>query len=239
MMRSIISLPIYLFALSVFIVVGILFIISSFILPIQLRYKSSRALCWAVFTSLGIRIKIIGSPPPPGHHIYMCNHSSFVDMFLFAYLMRGPCTALIAKENYSYPILGSMLKRFKGISIERGDRESAIKSIHQAEQMLSIGYDVVILPEGTRTTTGNLRRFKKGGFHMALNTKAPIVPVGCTGAFEFKPKNRWSLSPRTITLKYGTPTDPSTYDSLGDDGLRQQLEQKIKELTNRKFEDEV
>jgi 1-acyl-sn-glycerol-3-phosphate acyltransferase len=169
----------------------------------------------------------------------MCNHSSFVDMFLFAYLMRGPCTAVIAKENYNYPILGYMLKRFKGISIERNNKESAIKSINQAEQMLSMGYDVVILPEGTRTTTGNLRRFKKGGFHMAFNTKAPIVPVGCTGAFEFKPKDRWSLSPRTITLKYGTPTDPSTYDSLGVDGLQQQLEHKIKALTNRKFEDEV
>ena len=74
---------------------------------------------------------------------------------------------------------------------------------------------------------------------MAYNTNAPIVPVGCIGAFEFKPKNRWSLSPRTITIKYGTPTNPSTYESLGVGGLLKQLEQQIKELTNRKFEDEV
>jgi 1-acyl-sn-glycerol-3-phosphate acyltransferase len=238
-MRSLISIPIYIVAISVFTVVGLLFIIFSFILPVKLMYKSSRVLCWTTLKSLCIRIKIIGSPPPPGHHIYMFNHSSFVDVFLFAYLMRGPCTALIATKNYSYPILGSILKRFKGIPIERNNNKSAIKSIEQAQEMLSTGHDVVILPEGTRTTTGNLKRFKKGGFHMAYNTKAPIVPVGCIGAFEFKPKNRWSLSPRTITIKYGTPTNPSTYESLGVDGLLKQLEQEIKELTNRKFEDEV
>ena len=238
-MRLLISIPIYLVATSVFIVVGLLFVVLSFILPIKLMYKSSRAVCWAMLKSLCVRTKIIGSPPPPGHHIYMFNHSSFVDVFLFAYLMKGPCTAVIAKENYSYPILGSMLKRFKGIPIERKNKKSAIKSIDRAQEMLSMGYDVVILPEGTRTTTGNLKRFKKGGFHMAFNTKAPIVPVGCIGAFEFKPKDRWSLSPRTITLKYGTPTDPSTYESLGVNGLLQQVEQQIKELTNRKFEDEI
>ena len=160
-MRLLISISIYIVAISVFTVVGLLFIIFSFILPVKLMYKSSRVLCWTTLKSLCIRIKIIGSPPPPGHHIYMFNHSSFVDVFLFAYLMRGPCTALIATKNYSYPILGSILKRFKGIPIERNNNKSAIKSIEQAQEMLSTGHDVVILPEGTRTTTGNLKRFKK------------------------------------------------------------------------------
>jgi len=195
--------------------------------------------CWLALKSFFIRTKIIGDAPPQGQHIYMFNHSSFVDVFLFALLMKGPVTAVIAKENYSIPIWGSMLKRFNGIPIERKNKESAIQSIERAQEMLSMGYDVVILPEGTRTITGHLKRFKKGGFHMAYNTKAPIVPVGCVGAFEFKPKNRWTLSPRTIILRYGTPTDPSTYETLGVDGLLSQVEQDIKHLTNRKFEDEV
>ena len=74
---------------------------------------------------------------------------------------------------------------------------------------------------------------------MAYNTKAPIVPVGCIGAFEFKPKNRWTLSPRTIIINYGEPTDPSTYESLGVDGLLKQTELEIKKLSNGKFEDEL
>ena len=153
--------------------------------------------------------------------------------------MPGNITAIVAKENYSIPIWGSMLNRFKAIPIERKNKESAIKTITIAENRLSNGYDVIILPEGTRTITGFLKRFKKGGFHMAINTKAPIVPIGCVGAFEFKPKNRWTLSPRTIKLICGTPTDPSTYETLGVDGLLSQVEKDIQQLTNRKFEDEV
>jgi 1-acyl-sn-glycerol-3-phosphate acyltransferase len=152
--------------------------------------------------------------------------------------MNAPATALVAKENYRYPIWNLMLKRWRAIPIERKNKESAIQSIKTAERILKSGMHVVILPEGTRTITGNLLRFKKGGFHMAYNTKAPIVPVGCIGAFEFKPKNRWTLSPRTITLNYGAPIDPQCYEELGVEGLVKKTEEEIKRLTNRKFEDE-
>ena len=52
------------------------------------------------------------------------------------------------------------------------------------------------------------------------------------------PKNRWTLSPREITINYGEPIDPNIYDSLGVNGLLKHTEQEMKRLTNRKFEDE-
>ena len=238
-MKIIISIFVYLVSFSSFVVIGPLFVILSFFLSGKSLYQLSRFVCWAILKSFFIKIKKEGNPPKHGTYIYMFNHGSFIDVFLFGYSMKGPCTAVIAKENYSYPIWGSMLKRWKAIPIERKNKESARQSIAHAEDALSSGYDVVILPEGTRTITGKLKRFKKGGFHMAYNTKAPIVPVGCIGAFEFKPKNRWTLSPRTIIINYGEPTDPSTYESLGVDGLLKQTELEIKKLSNGKFEDEL
>jgi len=238
MMKIIISIFVYLVAVCVFIVVGPLFVILSFFSSKERMYRLSQFVCWATLKSFFIQVKKEGTPPMSGTYIYMFNHSSFIDVFLFGLSMKGPCTALVSKENYSYPIWGLMLKRWKAIPIERKNKELAHQSITHAEDALKSGYDVVILPEGTRTMTGKLKRFKKGGFHMAYNTKAPIVPVGCIGAFEFKPKNRWTLSPRTITIKYGVPTDPSTYESLGVDGLLKQMEQSIKQLSNGKFEDE-
>ena len=169
----------------------------------------------------------------------MFNHSSFIDVFLFAYLTPGNITAVIAKENYNIPVWGAMLKRFRAIPIERKNKDSAIQTINMAEDRLSNGYDVIILPEGTRTLSGNLKRFKKGGFHMAINTNAPIVPVGCVGAFEFKPKDRWTLSPGTVKLICGKPIDPSTYSTLGLNGLISKVEKEIQQLTNGNFEDEI
>ena len=238
-MKIIISIFVYLVALTVFIVFGPLFVILSFFLSTQWLYRLSRFVSWAILKSFFIKLKIKGTPPQNGTYIYMFNHGSFIDPFLFGYAMKGPCTAVIAKENYNYPIWGSMLKRFKAIPIERKNKELARQSISHAEDALKSGYDVVILPEGTRTITGKLKRFKKGGFHMAYNTRVPIIPVGCIGAFEFKPKNRWILSPRTIIINYGDPTDPSTYELLGVDGLLKQIELEIKKLSNGKFEDEL
>jgi|TARA_B000000565_G_scaffold234476_1_gene194882 1-acyl-sn-glycerol-3-phosphate acyltransferase len=239
MITAIKSILIYICSLFIFLPSGILFIVTSFILPTHLMYKSARIVSWLMLKSLFVKLEIDGDIPSPGGRIYMFNHSSFIDVFLFAYLTPGNITAVIAKENYNIPVWGAMLKRFRAIPIERKNKDSAIQTINMAEDRLSNGYDVIILPEGTRTLSGKLKRFKKGGFHMAINTKAPIVPVGCIGAFEFKPKDRWTLSPGTVKLICGKPIDPSTYSSLGLNGLVSKVEQEIQQLTNGKFEDEI
>ena len=168
----------------------------------------------------------------------MFNHSSFIDPFIFAYAMNAPTTALIAKENYQYPIWNSMLRRWQAIPIDRKNKQAAINSIKAAEKFLLTGINVIILPEGTRTITGKLSRFKKGGFHMAYNTKISIVPVGCIGAFDFKPKNRWTLSPQEITVNFGSVINSDIYDKLGVDELLKKTELEIKYLTKGRFEDE-
>ena len=187
--------------------------------------------------SLGVRVKIINYKRYKHPQIYMFNHSSFIDPFLFAYCITDKSTGVVAKEIYRYPIFGQMLKTYKAIPIDRKNKSSAIDSIKQAEKILKQGVNIIILPEGTRTTTGYLQPFRKGGFHMAINARALIIPVGTIGAYKFKSKNSWLLSPRTITLKYGEPESIDNYDNLGVDGLLKLYEQKFKELTGKGFED--
>jgi 1-acyl-sn-glycerol-3-phosphate acyltransferase len=238
MINKFFSILIYFNALAMLMVIGPLFVISSFILPKYWMYRSSQLVCYLLLKSLFVRVDTNGSLPKEGNYIYMFNHGSFIDPFVFAYIMESPCTALIAKENYRYPIWKSMLKRWDAIPIDRSNKQAAIESVKAAEEFLKRGMNVIILPEGTRTITGNLSRFKKGGFHMAYNTKIPIVPIGCIGAFEFKPKNRWTLSPRTITVNFGDSIDPDSYDQLGVEGILKKTEEEIKRLSNGKFKDE-
>ena len=91
------------------------------------------------------------------------------------------------------------------ISIDRSDRDQAIKGVNQAANILKDAYDVVILPEGTRTTTGELGVFKKGGFHLAHNTKTEILPIITTGLYEIKPRNRFSIKPGLIKIYIEKP----------------------------------
>ena len=83
----------------------------------------------------------------------------------------------------------------------------------------------------TRTINGKLGKLKKGGFHLAINTKASIIPIGINGAFKLKPKTTWKLTPCDIIVKIGKPIQVSVYDSLGINGLLEKVEQEIKILS--------
>ena len=110
-----------------------------------------------------------------------------------------------------------MLRSFKAIPVYRKNKSKAIEAIKNAEHIIKdLGYHIVIFPEGTRTTDGKLQKFKKGGFHMALNTGVPILPITVKGGFRFKPKTRWYIKPSIIEVKVGDPIDTSKYstDSL-------------------------
>ena len=66
---------------------------------------------------------------------------------------------------------------------------------------------------------------------MAINTKTSIIPVGISGAFEFKPKNRWWLKPGLININIGEPINCDEYEGLGVDGLLSRVELKLKYLS--------
>ena len=122
-----------------------------------------------------------------------------------------------------------MLKSFRAIPVYRKDRNKAIKAIKYAEETIkSLGYHIIIFPEGTRTTTGHLQPFKKGGFHMAINTKTPIIPVAVKGGFNFKPKNRWYIKPTFVEIEV---LDKISVDNFSIDNIDELIQK-----TRRRFE---
>ena len=173
--------------------------------------------CRCLLFSLGVRLKVVGAFPDKGKYVIMCNHTSFIDVFTFPCFINGYFTAISAKKNFKIPVFGTMLRLIKAIPIDRSNHEKAVKSISFAETFLiNSNFNVVILPEGTRTLCGNLGAFKKGGFHMAKNTNLPILPMVSIGSFDYKPKNRFTLRPQVVTIKIGQAIGSSgeTVESL-------------------------
>lgn len=183
-----------------------------------------------MMASLLLWPKIRGEFPSDGTYIIMMNHSSFLDVFIFPLIPKGAWTGITAAKNFKIPIFSSIINRIQAIPIERKNRQSAFESIKKAEDVLKQGIHIGILPEGTRTLDGKMREFKKGGFHMAINTNTAIVPVGVSGAYDFKPKDRWWMKPVSISISIGSPTNVSDYPELGVDGLKNKVESTIKEL---------
>lgn len=232
--RSLISIFFYLTAFFTFIILGTIFIILGF-LPNIILFAYIPLFCRILLLSLGVLIRVHGEFPKNGPYVLMFNHGSFIDPFVYASIIKGKFTGVIASENYKIPIFGMMLKKFKAIPIHRKNRPKAHESIKQAENIIkNDGYHMAILPEGTRTLDGNLKPFKKGGFHMAINTGTPILPIGAVLPYKYKPKNRWYLSPRIIDVYIGNATDIREYNELGVNGLLTKVENQIRALIGKK-----
>ena len=168
--------------------------------------------CHALMFSMGVHIKKRGAFPKGGPFIIMSNHGSFIDTFVVPPSIKGEYTAIVADKNFKIPLFASLLKRLKAVSVQRGNKESALQSIKVAEHVIHTDKcSMVILPEGTRTLDGKLQKFKKGGFYMALNTKTPILIIVHRNTHLYKPKNRWTLSPRSIEVVIGPVIDIEGY----------------------------
>ncbi len=227
---KILSLFLYISGLLAFILISAVLMVSGVIflplfymlVPFCARFMMSSMLLWP---------KIKGVFPSDGTYIIMMNHSSFLDVFIFPLIPRGAWTGVTAAENFKIPVFSLLIRRIKAIPIDRKNRRSAIESIKKAEDVLKEGIHIGILPEGTRTLDDKIKPLKKGGFHMAINSNTPIIPVGVSGAFEFKPKNRWWMKPGPVTINIGKPISVDDYTKLGIDGLSIKVEQLLKSLS--------
>lgn len=232
--HSLVSIFFYITAFITFVIMGTLFIIIGF-LPSAVMFAYIPFFCRTFLLSLGVVIRVHGEFPKNGPYILMFNHGSFIDPFVYAAMIKGKFTAVIAAENYKIPIFASMLRKFRAIPIHRKNRKKAMESIKYAEKVIkNEGYHMAILPEGTRSLDGKLKQFKKGGFHMAINTKTPILPIGAVLPFKYKPKNRWYVSPCIVDIYVGKETNIAEYEDLGVDGLLIDVDNQLRKLISKK-----
>jgi 1-acyl-sn-glycerol-3-phosphate acyltransferase len=169
-------------------------------------------------------------------YLYLFNHESLMDAFMLGGSIKHYITAVGAEYQFSYPIWGTLARRHGAIPIKRDKLTKAIYSLDKAEEAIRKGISFIISPEGTRTLSGQLGEFKKGPFHVALNTGVTIVPVALMGAYEAKKKTDWRLSPGILTIRFGEPITANQYKSLDIDTLRAHLREKIQQLIDNKSE---
>jgi len=167
----------------------------------------------------GVKIEVRGMERLEAgrNYIFMANHSSNLDPPVLLPTIPGRCSVLVKKEVFRVPILGTGMKMTSLVPVDRSDRESAIESVNAAIAVLRQGLHMLIFPEGTRSSDGRLLPFKKGPFHLAIDSGVFVVPVTILGTFELWPKTRFALRPGTATVVFHMPIDPRSYpdrDSL-------------------------
>jgi len=121
--------------------------------------------------------------------IFMFNHQSNADMLIMASLIRRDIVGVGKRELKNLPLVGPLMGAAGVVFIDRSDRQAAIETMKPLVQaMQEEKKSLVIAPEGTRAPTRKLGAFKKGGFHVAIQSGVPIVPVVIHNSGDISPK---------------------------------------------------
>lgn len=159
-------------------------------------------------------------------YIIMCNHSSHYDIPLTYMAFCGaPITMVAKKELFRIPLFGRAILAHGTISVDRKNRSKAIKNLEGAKKSLANGRLIWLAPEGTRTKT-HTQQLKKGGFILAIESGAKIIPVHITGADKILPAKTWDFNlNQQVVVKIMPHIDTSEYSKDTLDDLMQQLKQ--------------
>ncbi len=161
-------------------------------------------------------LKITGREKLNDKHvkIMVSNHQSFADILVVNSLFRHfRWTSKV--ENFRLPFVGWVLSINRSIRIYRGAGDAFQRFKDQSVKSLSEGNSLVIFPEGTRSRTGEMGKFKEGAFMLALQTKTDIYPMVLDGTSKAIPRSGWALTGRQkMVLKV---LDPVPYESFKDD----------------------
>jgi len=125
-------------------------------------------------------------------YVMVSNHESFVDMLLLSHLKME--MKYLSKESIlRIPLVGWMMKMSGDVSLLRGDRSSGAAALVVCEKWLKRKMSVMIFPEGTRSSDGEMRSFKDGAFVLAIRTQTPMLPVVVHGTRSALRKSDWRM----------------------------------------------
>jgi 1-acyl-sn-glycerol-3-phosphate acyltransferase len=163
--------------------------------------------------------------------LVMSNHQSHYDVAVIFYVL-GPALRMVAKrELFDVPVFGRAMRQAGFIAIDRQKRTSAIASLEDAKRTLAGGTPIWIAPEGTRSVTGELLPFKKGGFALALDSGAKILPVSLRGTRDaLRAKGLRSRKGAEVFVTIHPPVDPAKYDGLSPHDARAALADEVRRV---------
>ena len=152
-------------------------------------------------------------------YVIVPNHQSMLDIVFFNMLHHR--LRWVSKiEVFKIPIVGWEMRMVKYIELVRGNKASVVKMMDKCVESLREGISVVIFPEGTRSLTGAIGKFKPGAFQIAVKTDKPLLPVLIDGTGDILPKKGFIFGNRSVVrIRVLDPIFPGNFKTGDPDEL--------------------
>lgn len=166
----------------------------------------ARSICLLTF----VRVKVKGreNVSQSQSYVFVANHQGAYDIFsIYGYLGHN-FRWMMKKALEKIPLVGYSCRVSGQIYVDNSSPAAIRETMKDAEKQLSTGMSVVVFPEGARTRTGKVGRFKRGAFTLAMEFNLPVVPITIDGAFRVMPRTTMIPRPGTITITIHKPILP-------------------------------
>jgi len=164
-----------------------------------------KAWSWVFSMRTFIRYDIVGRENIEHNksYIFVSNHTSFLDLPGIAMTIRGQFRPLAKKELLKLPVFG-WITRATCVVVDRSNNESRKESINHLKDILNLGINILIFPEGTQNRTKEiLQPFKDGACRIAVDTQKTLLPLVVIGAGKLMPPGTIRLRPGRIKIIVG------------------------------------
>jgi 1-acyl-sn-glycerol-3-phosphate acyltransferase len=163
--------------------------------------------------------------PRDGGGLILSTHQSVLDPVLVGQLCNRRLNYLARKTLFRSSLFAAMIRHLDAIEIDR--EGGGLFGLKETLTRLRRGELVLMFPEGTRTTDGQVQDFKPGFISIARRAGVPLVPVAIVGAFDVLPKGKKFPRRRTIKIVVGKNFHPDEIKDWTDKQLMVALQERI------------
>ncbi len=193
-------------------------IIATFVIifsPIDYRGKItfvfSKIFSKGILLIAGVRVYTYGKKflDKKENYIFIANHQSYFDIPVLMQAVPNNLRFIYRSSLTRIPIFGWGMYLSGYIPINRENPREAIKSLRKASERIKKGISVIVFPEGTRSSDGELGVFKRGMFVLAEEANVKLVPTSITGSYQILPRNKFKISSGRVNVVFSKPIEYS------------------------------